>query len=428
MNIAVQHTPAEAAYLTAGALLAKDGKRREAFERFMAMGLPHRRLEDWRWTDLRQRISGAYPPVLSPAVSALGKAELERSPFFTQIRGRVVLIDGVYAPNLSTLPASGAIEIRSLADVSDLALAKTSAPDSDPIIAMNTAFMAGGIAIRIAPNATVEAPFEILSIVTATEPRTLASRIAILVEEGASASIVETHLGAEGASYVNNSVTEVILGADARLDRVKLQQDSKDAIHLSNFQARLERNAILRDCTINMGGSTTRQQGFIAFEGENADAKITGAYLLRDRQHCDTRLIVDHRVPRCTSREVFKCVLDEEARGIFQGKVIVERGAQKTDGKQSSHGLLLSPTAEFDAKPELEIYADDVACGHGATAGDLEEDFLFYLRSRGIPLAEARALLVSAFAAEAFEDIPHDVLRETLGGLARSWVHNGRTG
>jgi len=427
MNIAVQHTPAEAAYLTAGALLAKEGKRREAFERFMAMGLPHRRLEDWRWTDLRQRISGVYPPVLRPAAPALAKAELEPSPFVAAIRGRIVIVDGIYVPELSTLPASGAIEVRSIAEASDPLLGRTAAPDIDPIIVMNTAFMAGGVAIRIAPNATVEAPFEILSIVTAAEPRTLSSRIAVFVEQGASAAIVETHLGAEGASYVNNPVTEVTLGPDARLDRVKLQKDSNAAIHLSNLQVRLERNAILRDCTVTMGGSTTRQQGFIAFEGENADVKITGAYLLRGKQHCDTRLIVDHRVPRCTSREVFKCVLDEEARGIFQGKVIVQRGAQKTDGKQSSHGLLLSPTAEFDAKPELEIYADDVACGHGATAGDLEEDFVFYLRSRGIPLAEARALLVSAFAAEAFEDIPHDGLRETLTELARSWVHQGRT-
>jgi Fe-S cluster assembly protein SufD len=365
---------------------------------------------------------------LHRAAPALAKAELERSPFSAGIRGRIVLVDGVYVPELSTLPASGAFEIRSLVDVSDPLLGRTSAPDSDPIIAMNTAFMAGGVAVRVALRATVEAPFEILSIVTAAEPRTLASRIVILVEEGASASILETHLGAEGTSYVNNPVTEVILGPDARLDRVKLQKEASEAIHLSNLQARLERNAILRDCTVTMGGSTTRQQGFIAFEGENADAKITGAYLLRGKQHCDTRLIVDHRVPQCTSREVFKCVLDEEARGIFQGKVIVQRGAQKTDGKQSSHGLLLSPTAEFDAKPELEIYADDVACGHGATAGDLEEDFVFYLRSRGVPLAEARALLVSAFAAEAFEDIPHDGLRESLADLARSWVHHGSSG
>jgi Fe-S cluster assembly protein SufD len=245
-----------------------------------------------------------------------------------------------------------------------------------------------------------------------------------LVEEGASATIVETHLGADGA-YVNAGVTEALVGPGARLDRVKLQLDGRDAIHLANFHVRLEDHALLRDCTVTSGAATTRQQGFISFEGEHADAKITGAYLLRGHQHCDTRLVVDHRVPHCVSREIFKCVVDEQARGIFQGKVIVQRGAQKTDGKQSSHALLLSPTAEFDAKPELEIYADDVVCGHGATAGDLEEDFVFYLRSRGIPLTEARALLVAAFAAEAFEDIAHDRIRETLSELSQNWIHQG---
>ncbi len=271
---------------------------------------------------------------------------------------------------------------------------------------------------------SIEAPIEIVSIVTEGEPRTVAGRIIFVLEEGASASLVETHLGNPG-SYVNSSVTEALLGPNSRLDRVKLQRDGRRAIHLSNFQARLGERAILRDCTVTLGAGVTRQQGFISFEGEHADAKIAGAYLLRDRQHCDTRLLVKHRVAHCTSREVFKCVLDEEARGIFQGKVVVERGAQKTDGKQSSHALLLSPAAEFDAKPELEIYADDVACGHGATAGDLEEDHLFYLRSRGIPLPEARALLVSAFAAEAFEDSPMTEIRERLSALTEDWLREG---
>jgi Fe-S cluster assembly protein SufD len=429
MNIAIQKTAAEAAYLGAGALISHDGMRREAFERFIAMGLPHRRMEDWRWTDLRQIIgASAYPPALASRPPAVAAGVLERSPFFSQVRARLVLVDGLYAPERSTLPASGEIEVASLAGDRPSWLSKaigsTSAPVNDPIIAMNTAFMAGGIGVKIAKSATVEAPFEIVSIVTSGEPRTLASRIVIVVEDGASATMVETHLGGEGA-YVNTSVTEAFIGPNARLDRIKLQYEGQGAIHLANFQASLDKHAILRDCTVTKGSATTRQQGFISFDGEHADAKITGAYLLRGRQHCDTRLIIDHRVAHCTSREVFKCVIDDQARGIFQGKVIVQRGAQKTDGKQSSHGLLLSPAAEFDAKPELEIYADDVACGHGATAGDLEEDFVFYLRSRGIPLAEARALLVAAFAAEAFEDIGHDAIRDTLTGLSQDWIHHG---
>lgn len=426
MNVAVQKTAAEAAYLGAGALIVTDRTRREAFERFIALGLPHRRMEDWRWTDLRQLIGAAYPPIIASRPQALGKSDLARSPFFSNIRARLVLVDGLYASEYSTLPASGEIEIASLSGDWPpwlaAAFSGTSAPADDPILAMNTAFMAGGIGIRIAKSATVEAPLEIVSIVTEGEPRTLADRIIVVVEEGASASIVETHLGAPGA-YVNSAVTEAFLGPNARLDRVKLQLEGSNAIHLANFQARLADGSILRDCTVNTGAAVVRQQGFVTFEGQHADAKMAGAYLLRGKQHCDTRLVIDHRVPHCISREVFKCVLDDEARGIFQGKVIVQRGAQKTDGKQSSHGLLLAPTAEFDAKPELEIYADDVACGHGATAGDLEEDFVFYLRSRGIPLAEARALLVAAFAAEAFEDVAHDQIRDRLTELSQSWLH-----
>jgi Fe-S cluster assembly protein SufD len=426
MNVAVQKTAAEAAYLGAGALVANDRARREAFERFIALGLPHRRMEDWRWTDLRQLINAAYPPAMPQSLPAIGKADLARSPFLSHIRARLVLVDGLYAPEYSTLPASGEIEIASLSDDRPpwlaAAFSTTAVPANDPILAMNTAFMAGGVGIRIAKSATVEAPLEIVSIVTEGEPRTLAGRIIIIVEDGASASLVETHLGASGA-YVNSVVTEAFLGPSARLDRVKLQLEGLAAIHLANFQARLGDGSILRDCTVNTGAAVTRQQGFVTFEGQHADAKMAGAYLLRGKQHCDTRLIIDHRVPHCVSREVFKCVIDDEARGIFQGKVIVQRDAQKTDGKQSSHGLLLSPAAEFDAKPELEIYADDVACGHGATAGDLEEDFVFYLRSRGIPLAEARALLVAAFAAEAFEDIAHDQIRDRLTELSQSWLH-----
>jgi Fe-S cluster assembly protein SufD len=431
MNIAVQKTPAEAAYLGAGALIAIDKRRRQAFDRFIAAGLPHRRMEDWRWTDLRQIINAPYPPVIAATAPAIDKSEIARTPFFSEVRARLVMVDGIYTPEHSSLPSSGEVEVVSIAGEEPSwlrdALGKTSTPADDPILVMNTAFMAGGIGVRIAKSAGFEAPIEIVSIVTAGAPRTIAGRVLLVIEAGASATIMETHLGSNGA-YVNSSVTEAILGADARLDRVKLQLDGHDAIHLANFQASIGERSILRDCTITQGGATTRQQGFISFDGPHADAKITGAYLLRGKQHCDTRLIIDHRVPHCTSREVFKCVLDEQARGIFQGKVVVERGAQKTDGKQSSHGLLLSPTAEFDAKPELEIYADDVACGHGATAGDLEEDFVFYLRSRGIPLADARALLVSAFAAEAFEDIAHDQIREVLTGLSQDWIRRGSSG
>ena len=198
--------------------------------------------------------------------------------------------------------------------------------------------------------------------------------------------------------------------------------EAPGACHLSNLKGDLAEDSRLQDFTLTMGGATTRQQGFITFNGEHASAAVSGAYMLGGRQHADTRLVVDHAVPNCTSRELFKCVMDGDARGIFQGKVIVRQDAQKTDGKQSSHALLLSPTAEFDAKPELEIYADDVVCGHGATSGELDETLLFYLRARGIPEAKAKSMLIAAFVAESFDDVANDDVREQLGALSDSWL------
>ena len=221
---------------------------------------------------------------------------------------------------------------------------------------------------------------------------------------------------------MSSTVTDVRLARGARLDRIKLNMDAADSYHLSNLNADLAEEARLQDFTMTMGAAATRQQGFINFNGEHANATVSGAYLLNDKQHVDTRLVVDHRVPNCTSRELFKCVMDDNARGIFQGKVIVRQDAQKTDGKQSSHALLLSPTAEFDAKPELEIYADDVVCGHGATSGELDDNLLFYLRARGIPEAKAKSMLISAFVAESFDDVASDTVREALGNLADGWL------
>jgi Fe-S cluster assembly protein SufD len=319
------------------------------------------------------------------------------------------------------VPESGGIEISDLAlGTPDWVVQPRSAAD-DPILTMNRAFASGGVAIRISAGTSLEAPIEVVNVVLAEQPRTVLSRLIIKLEKDSAATLVETHLSEVG-THVSNSVTLSIIGKGARLDRVKLQAEGEQAIHLANFHAEIGERAILRDCTLTTGGKVTRQQGFVTFAGEHADAKVSGAYLLKGKQHCDTRLIIDHQVANCTSRELFKCVIDDQARGIFQGKVVVRRGAQKTDGKQSSHALLLSPAAEFDAKPELEIFADDVVCGHGATVGELDEDQLFYLRARGISAAKAKAMLVEAFVGEIFDDISHENVRRALGGHAAGWL------
>lgn len=388
MSLALPRTPAE-----------------EAF----GFTLPHRRMEDWRWTDLRQLVDRPYPP--RQAVSA-DRKEVERlirsSPFSAIAATRMVFVNGHLDAVLSK---------RGNDDVS----ARVEA--DEPLMRLNQAFATDGARLRLTGSA--DTPIEIIHVATRAEARTIATRTVIEVAPGSSATVIETHVG-EGA-YLANPVTEIVLGKGARLDRIKADRESADALHLSHAHVTLSEGAVLRDFTLSSGARVNRQNGTYVMAGSGAEARISGSYLLAGRQHADTRLVVDHRVPHCTSRELYKCVMDDSARGIFQGKVMVRKDAQKTDGKQSSHGLLLSETAEFDAKPELEIFADDVVCGHGATSGDLDHDHLFYLESRGIPEREAKALLIAAFAGEAFETVEHDGLRQALSDFAEAWLidHKG---
>lgn len=388
MTLAPKPTPAEAAF---------------------GLPLPHRRMEDWRWTDLRQLIDRPYPP--RQGVKA-DPREVERliksSPFAGLAATRIVLVNGHLDAALSQRASD------------DVAIAVS---DDDPLLRLNAAFQTDGARLRV--SGTADRPIEIVHVATAAEARTIATRTVIEVTAGSSATIIETHVGA--GAYLANPVTAIRLEEGARLDHVKAERESIEALHLAHCDVTLAARTVLRDFTLTSGARVNRQNGTYRFDGQGADARISGAYLLGGRQHADTRLVVDHQVPHCTSRELFKCVMDQQARGIFQGKVVVRPDAQKTDGKQSSHALLLSEMAEFDAKPELEIFADDVVCGHGATSGDLNHDHLFYLQSRGIPELEAKALLIAAFVGEAFETVDHDGLREALARFAEIWLldHKG---
>ena len=377
-----------------------------AAEQALGVSLPHRRMEDWRWTDLRARLSKPYVPQKVEAAVQDVERLLASSPFAKATKARVVFVNGVFDDKHSKLTG--------------LELSKSVSPTTlqDPVLAMSAKLKPQGVTLKFIGEA--EQLVEMIHIVTNANARAIGLHNAIEVAAGASASVIETFLG-EG-DYVMNAVTTITLGIGAHLDRLKLQNDSADATHLSHVIYDLGANARLNDITVTVGGALTRQNGNCNFNGENAEAKISGAYLLKRKQHADTALVINHAVPHCTSRELFKCVMDDNARGIFQGKVVVAKHAQKTDGKQSSHALLLSETAEFDAKPELEIFADDVVCGHGATAGDLNHDHLFYLKSRGIPEAEAKSLLIAAFVGEAFDLVANDDVRDALVLLAEQWV------
>lgn len=391
MNMTLPATPAETA--------------------FGGFSLPHRRLEDWRWTDLRQLFDQAYPPSRGGSASPQAIAAFEKADILAPFaRTRIILVDG----RLATGELAPGIEIMQKAPAS-----RVRGAHEDPLAQLNDRFCQSSLRITVKHN--IADPILLTFINTGLEPATSFTRVELVVEKGASAMLLETHIGGDGA-YATNSLVEADVAEDARLDRVKIAEDGLAGLHLASFHARLGARATLRDFTMTQGARATRQQCFITFAGERADAMVAGTYLLSGSQHADTKLIVDHAVANCKSRELFKCVMDDHARGIFQGKVVVRPDAQKTDGKQSSNALLLSETAEFDAKPELEIFADDVVCGHGATSGSIDEDNLFYLRARGIPEAEAKSLLIAAFAGEAFDEVAHEGLREALVGLTESWL------
>jgi Fe-S cluster assembly protein SufD len=371
-------------------------------EQALGVSLPSRRDEEWKWTDLRRLVDKPFVA----STSTLSAKEIERfiaaSPLAQVKMQRLIVVNGVWD------------EAQSKAQGLQVATVAPAIAHDDPLLALNGKLKAKTLALHFSGN--VDQPVEVLHITTG-ENAAVASRLHVSVAKGGSAMIVETFVGR--GDYLNNPVTTLDVGKGARLDRVKIETEAAQAQHLSHMVARLDANVQFNDFTLTAGSMLNRQNVNVDFDGQHTKAQVSGGYLLKGKQHADTRIIVDHKVPHCVSRELFKCVMDEQARGIFQGKVIVRKDAQKTDGKQSSHALLLSETAEFDAKPELEIYADDVVCGHGATCGDLNHDHLFYMMSRGIPELEARAMLVHAFVAEAIGMVEHEAVRDVLMGLVQ---------
>jgi Fe-S cluster assembly protein SufD len=410
----------------AGAVAAM---RDKAFSDFEARGLPHRRVEEWKYTDLRALMRDAKPLAVPPDAAARQRAASVDSLVGDIDRRRIVFVDGVFVPDLSDLAGlESGLTIRPMAEAlaqGDPLVAAhldKSAVNDDVALALNTAFMGDGAVIRIAEGIVVEHPIHLVFVTASEKPAASFLRSLVVVERGARAMLVESYVGPAGQDYQVNSAMELVVADNAHVDHIKLIGEGAEALHISSLIASIGAHARFNDFTFTTGGLTVRNQLFVRFNGEETIARIHGANLLKGRQHADTTLVADHAVGHCQSRELFKSVLDDESRGVFQGKIIVQQGAQKTDSKMLTNALLLSETAEADAKPELEIFADDVVCGHGATAGALDEELLFYLRARGIPPKEAEALLIRAFIGDAVEGIEHAGLREVLMENVVAWL------
>jgi FeS assembly protein SufD len=408
------------------------GLRTDAIAAYARLGLPHRRIEAWKYSDLRARLTDAAAPVRATGApvseAALGKAlgtAIAALPAY-----RLVIVDGELRADLSDFAGlkKAGVELHSLGESLEKppawlkkVLGQVNAQEN-AVVALNTALVTNGAVLRVPEGVTLDKPVHVIDLTGSGEPVASFTRNVLVAEEGASIALLESYAGLGGRGLQRNAATEVLVGNKAAVEHYKFQLDDSEAIHLTTWLVRVGADARYDAFQFSLGAGFARNQIYVRFAGEGSALDISGAVLMRDRQHCDTTLVVEHNVPHCTSRELLKAVLDEEARGIFQGKIIVAPGAQKTDGKQMAGALLLSEKAEFDSKPELEIFADDVVCGHGSTSGQIDEDLLFYLEARGIPESAARALLIQAFVGEALEKVKNEGLRDAFAAASAGWL------
>jgi Fe-S cluster assembly protein SufD len=407
--------------------------RAAAFNHFVLSGLPHSRVEAWKYTDLRRLMRDAKPLAAPPDAKAMGQAQDAGALLAGHGFRRLVIVDGTFVPELSDLDALGAgLLVRSMAEALALDEPLLSqglgpmVPAGDPALALNTALAGDGVVITISPGATIARPIHLVFVNSSATPAAMVTRSLVVVGGGARATIVETHEGRDKSDYQVNTLLQLVVGDEARVDHVKVTSEGNAAIHVSTLLANVGARAEFNEWGFTTGGAVVRNQQFVLLAGEGTVANLRGLSLLAGRQHVDTTLAVDHAAPGGQSREVFKAVVDDEARAVFQGKITVRPLAQKTDAKMMTRALLLSDDAEADGKPELEIFADDVQCGHGSTTGTLDDQLKFYLMARGIPEKEAEALLIQAFAAEVVETIGHEGVRDALMDAIAGWL--GRRG
>jgi Fe-S cluster assembly protein SufD len=402
--------------------------RERAFQSFAETGLPHRRIEEWKYTDLRSLLREAVPlagPAEASAFARLGGTD----PLGGVGLRRLVFVNGQFAPDLSDLeslekkltivPLAKALSSKHalIARIGELK------PEThDPVLALNTAFMEDGVLIELGEGASLDRPIYLRHVFTGNDAAATFARTLFIVGKGANGALIESFEGPDGIGYQVNSALELHVGDKAHASLVRFQAEGNSALHLSSFVAQIGAGAELDMGGLTLGAAVSRHSAYLRLAGQNTNVRLAGATLLRGKQHADTTLVLDHAVPNCTSRELLKTVLDDTARGIVQGRIVVRPDAQKTDARMSLGALLLSENAEADQKPELEIFADDVQCAHGATSGAIDAQLLFYLMARGIPRKQAESLLVQAFFGEALQQIANEGVRDALVTHAAAWL------
>jgi Fe-S cluster assembly protein SufD len=400
--------------------------RRAGLKRFTELGFPTARDEDWRFTNVAPLAKVPFKDATANDANRVTPADLERAAFPTGPGSRLVFVNGHYAPHLSaagTLPSgvlvgSLAMALEEHPELVESHLGQYARFQNDAFTALNTAFIRDGAFIFLPDGRVLEEPLYLLFVATAAGEGSVAHpRNLVVCGANSQLRFVEAYLGLEDEVYFTNAVTEVVAGAGAIIDHYKLQRESVEAFHISTLQVHQARASRLSSHYLGLGGALSRNEARVVLDDEGCECTLNGLYVASGRQHMDNRTVIDHAKPHCASHELYKGILDGRAHGVFNGKIFVHQDAQKTDAKQTNQTLLLSEDAVINTKPQLEIYADDVKCTHGATIGQLDSESLFYLRSRGIGIAEARALLTFAFANDIVSRVQIPPLRERLESL-----------
>lgn len=397
--------------------------RRDAADRFRTLGFPTTRHEDWRSTNVA-RIARTVFAAARRVEAAAATGRLRESLFASALR--LVFVNGHFSPDLSVFGrAIPGVEVeemttllRETPDRLERVLGRHAEYHDEAFTALNTALFEAGAFVRVSAGTVVDDPIHLVFFASPEERPVMAHpRTLVVLEPRSRVRIVESYIGLADGTYFCNAVSEFVVAAGAVLDHYRVQQESGQAFHVGNLVIRQADQSRVTSASFTLGGLLVRNHVNAVLAGEGAEAHLNGLFMPRGTQHVDNHLRVDHIRPHGSSREVYRGILDEEARGVFTGRIVVHREAQKTDAKQTNRNLLLSERAQVDTKPQLEIRADDVKCTHGATVGQLDHDALFYLRARGIDERSARSILIRAFARESIEPVEVGALRDWLEGI-----------
>ena len=405
--------------------------RESAMDRFESLGFPSVRDEEWKYTNLAQLAKERFLP--SVAKSELTVQDIDRFSFPETAGSQVVLINGVLRADLSqTEKLDSIVAIDLFTAIADARysklirnyLARNANYHDKGLTALNTAFLQSGVFILIPKNVELSTPLQLTCVADSTETGSANfPRILVVAEENSSAKLIESFVSAGQNSYFTNAVVEVVMEDGARLEHTRLQRESSQAFHVATTSVELGRGSNYKSTSINLGGKLARHDISVVMNHEGAECWVDGLYVVGHDQHTDTHSVIDHKQPYCNSHQLYKGILDGNGRAVFNGKVFVREGAQKTDALQTNKNLLLSPQARVDTKPQLEIYADDVKCAHGAAVGQLDQDELFYLETRGINPKLAKNLLTYGFAEEVIGKIGVESIRNEVDKAVLNQLH-----